>query len=197
LVRGGYPRELEDRIRPYLPEGYEGDMAGLRTAPDFVGLNYYYGYLARHSEDNWLGFSAVEEPGAPTTTIPNWVIRPQGLHRVITQAHERYQLPAIYITENGACFDDKLEGNAVHDTDRESYLRSHVAAALQARDEGAPVKGYFVWSLLDNFEWALGYSKRFGIVYVDYATQERIVKDSGRWYSELARTGIPPRGRDR
>ena len=192
LVLGHYPPALEDRLRPYLPEGYEDDMGALKVVPDFVGLNYYHGYFARSSEENWLGYVGVEEPDAPKTTMMGWIIRPQGLHRVITQAHERYKLPAIFITENGASFDDKLEGKSVHDEDRKSYLRSHVAATLQARDEGMPVRGYFVWSLMDNFEWGLGFSKRFGIVYVDYETQERIVKDSGRWYGELARTGALP-----
>lgn len=191
LVFGHYPPALEERLRPYLPENYEDDMGSMRLPPDFIGLNYYQGYYVRHTEDNWLGFVGVDEPDAPRTAM-NWIIRPAGLHRVITQAYERYKLPAVYITENGASFDDKLEGGAVHDEDRKSYLRSHVAAVLQARDEGVPVKGYFVWSFMDNFEWALGYSSRFGVVYVDYDTQERIVKDSGRWYSQLAHTGVPP-----
>ena len=102
-------------------------------------------------------------------------------------------MPAIYITENGASFDDTRDGKSVHDADRTAYLKSHVAAVLQAKEEGVPIKGYFVWSFLDNFEWALGYSKRFGIVYVDYETQERTVKDSGKWYSSLARTGYHPK----
>jgi beta-glucosidase len=191
LVFGHYPPALEERLRPYLPENYEDDMGSMRIPPDFIGLNYYQGYYVRHTEDNWLGFVGVDEPDAPRTAM-NWIIRPAGLHRVITQAYERYKLPAVYITENGASFDDKVEEGAVHDEDRKSYLRSHVAAVLQARDEGVPVKGYFVWSFMDNFEWALGYSSRFGVVYVDYDTQERIVKDSGRWYSRLAHTGVPP-----
>ncbi len=148
----------------------------------------------RYSPDNWLGYSVVDEPDMPRTSIVGWTIRPEGLHRVITQAHVRYKLPAIYVTENGASYNDTREGEAVHDEQRTSYLKSHIAAVLQAKDEGVPVQGYFVWSFLDNFEWALGYSKRFGIVYVDYATQERVVKDSGLWYSELARTGVIPAG---
>jgi beta-glucosidase len=191
LVLGHYPSALEDRLRPYLPVGYEGDMEALQVKPDFLGLNYYHGYYARH-DDNWLGFVGVEEPDVPKTTMMDWAIRPEGLHRVITQAHERYKLPAIYVTENGASFDDELVGKAVHDKDRTAYLKAHVAATLQAKADGAPVKGYFVWSLMDNFEWGLGYSKRFGIVYVDYDTLERIVKDSGHWYAGLARAGSPP-----
>jgi beta-glucosidase len=193
LVFGHYPPELVDRLEPYLPCGYENDMSSLRVPPDFIGLNYYHGYRARSSSEDWLGFVGVEEPGAPRTTM-DWAIRPEGLHRVITQAHERYKLPAIYITENGAAFDDRLDGQAVHDEQRREYLQRHVAAVIQARDEGVPVRGYFVWSFLDNFEWALGYSKRFGIVHVDYETQQRVVKDSGWWYGQLARTGTLPPG---
>jgi len=191
LVYGHYPPELMDRLQPYLPRGYENDLSSLQVPPDFIGLNYYQGYYARHSSDDWLGFARVDDPDAPRTTM-NWAIRPEGLHRVITQAHERYKLPAIYITENGASFHDKPEGAAVHDKNRKDYLKSHVAAVLQAKQDGVPVLGYFVWSFLDNFEWALGYSKRFGIVYIDYETQERIVKDSGLWYGQLARTGALP-----
>jgi beta-glucosidase len=192
LVYGRYPPALESRLQEYLPAGYEDDMDALVTPPDFLGLNYYFGYYARNSSENWLGYSVVDEPDMPTTSIAGWTIRPEGLHRIITQAHVRYKLPAIYITENGASYDDTPEGKAVHDEERTSYLKSHVAAVLQAKDEGVPVQGYFVWSFLDNFEWALGYSKRFGIVYVNYETQERIVKDSGIWYSHLARTGSIP-----
>lgn len=191
LCHGHYPPALADRIAPYLPEGYEDDMPALKVAPDFVGLNYYHGYYAKASDDNWLGYVGIEEPDAPKTLM-DWIIRPAGLHRIITQAHERYNLPAIYVTENGASFEDKVEGDAVHDDDRKAYLQSHTAATLQARDEGVPVKGYFVWSLMDNFEWGLGYSRRFGIVHIDYETQKRTIKDSGLWYAELARTGVPP-----
>jgi beta-glucosidase len=194
LVYGRYPAALESRMREYLPRGYEDDMDALRVPPDFLGLNYYFGKYVRGSTEDWLGYSVVDEPDMPQTSIAGWTIRPEGLHRLITQAHVRYKLPAIYVTENGASYDDTPVGKTVHDEDRTSYLKSHIAAMLQAKDEGVPVQGYFLWSFLDNFEWALGYSKRFGIVYVDYETQERIVKDSGLWYGELARTGVIPAG---
>lgn len=190
LVHGRYPPALEARLSPYLPRGYEADMAGLQVAPDFLGLNYYTGYYARASTQNWLGYEAVPEAGRPKMAMLDWVVRPEGLHRVITQAHQRYHLPALYVTENGAAFEDTVSADgAVHDELRTDYLRSHTAAALQARADGAPLDGYFAWSFLDNYEWALGYSMRFGIVRVDYATQERTVKDSGLWYSKLAHSG--------
>jgi len=191
LVHGAYPEALESRLAPFLPAGYSNDMDDLCMPPDFVGLNYYFGHLARHCDTNWLGFETVEVPGAPKTSM-GWTVLPDGLRRVIAQAHDTYKLPAIFVTENGAAFPDTLAGGHVHDPERKAYLRSHVLAVLQARDEGAPVRGYFVWSLLDNFEWGHGYTKRFGLVYVDYPTQRRVIKDSGHWYAQLARTGVPP-----
>jgi beta-glucosidase len=191
LVHGHYPPALEPRLRLFLPEGYENDMPALQVPPDFVGINYYHGYYVRDTSDSWLGFVEVDGPEAPRTKM-NWAVRPEGLHRVLTQVHERYHLPAVFITENGASYEDRMVDGAVHDVDRTAYLKSHIAAVLQAKREGVPVEGYFVWALLDNFEWAHGYSQRFGIVYVDFETQERTVKDSGRWYGELARTGVPP-----
>jgi beta-glucosidase len=191
LVYGSYPAELEPKLSPYLPRGYKDDMEGLRLPPDFVGINYYTGYLVHHDPDQWTGFAAEKEPGAPRTAM-NWIIRPEGLHAILSEVHLRYKLPTLFVTESGAAFDDHLSNGAVHDPERTAYLQSHVEAVRRARDEGVPVQGYFVWSLLDNFEWARGYSLRFGIVYVDFRTGERIVKDSGHWYGELARTGSIP-----
>lgn len=191
LVYGRYPAELEPWVSAYLPRGYEDDLAGLRVPPDFAGLNYYFGYLARRDPECWLGYSGVEEPDAPRTAM-DWIIRPEGLSSILGRAHHAYKLPALFVTENGAAFEDRPERGSVHDPERVTYLSAHIGEVLRARDEGVPVQGYFVWSLLDNFEWALGYSKRFGIVFVDFETQERIVKDSGRWYCELATTGNLP-----
>lgn len=189
LVHGRYPSAIEDRLAPYLPEGYEHDMASLQVPPDFLGLNYYTTHLVRANEHNWLGTEVVPEADVPRMVMLDWAVRPQGLYHLVHQAHERYKLPALYITENGAAYHDTVVDGAVHDTERTDYLKAHIACVLRAREEGVPVKGYFVWSLLDNFEWGLGYSMRFGIVRVDYATQQRTVKDSGKWYSKLARSG--------
>ena len=186
LVHGRYPAAIEDSISRYMPDGYEADLDGIRMPPDFVGINYYFGDLVRADDSNWLGVAPVDEPDELRTPM-GWIIRPRGLHDLLVRAHRDYGVRSLYVTENGAAYDDHRVGGTVDDPDRLAYLQSHTAAALQARDEGVPVDGYFVWSLLDNFEWAFGYSKRFGIVYVDYATQERVVKRSGRWYSGLAR----------
>ncbi len=191
LVHGAYPEQIERILRPYLPAGYEHDMEELRVPPDFAGINYYSGFKARHDPTSWAGFDAVEEPEAPRTAM-GWVIRPDGLRLILRQVHLRYKLPVLFVTENGAAFEDRREGEQVHDPKRIAYLESHIAEVLRAREEGVPVQGYFVWSLLDNFEWAHGYSKRFGIVYVDFGTQERVVKDSGLWYGEVARRGALP-----
>ncbi|HYA44429.1 MAG TPA: family 1 glycosylhydrolase, partial [Acidimicrobiales bacterium] len=193
LVYGRYPPSIGALLQPFLPEGYEEDMKALAVPPDFLGLNYYNSHRVRSSEKSWLGFKSVEDPNVQRTAM-GWPVRPEGLRRVLSQANDQYKLPAIYITENGASYKDRLEDGAIHDAERTEFLRAHVAAVLKARDEGAPVKGYFVWSLIDNFEWTYGYSQRFGLVYVDYESQKRTVKDSGHWYGQLARSGSLPPG---
>jgi len=115
-----------------------------------------------------------------------WPVAPDALRELLVRVQSSYGPPAIYVTENGAAFMDQVEDGVVHDPRRVSYLAGHVDAVASAMAEGAMIRGYFVWSLLDNFEWAHGYSKRFGLTYVDYTTQQRIVKDSGRWYARLA-----------
>jgi beta-glucosidase len=187
LVNGRYPASLEDRLAPYLPKGYEDDMEGLRIEPDFAGVNYYSGYLVRNDTERWLGFESVPEPAAPRTEM-DWIVRPDGLRDILMETDRRYKLKSLYVTENGAAFEDVVVDGEVDDAERLEYLKEHIAATLAARAEGVPVRGYFVWSLFDNFEWGRGYAKRFGIVHVDFTTQERLVKASGRWYSELARS---------
>jgi beta-glucosidase len=115
-----------------------------------------------------------------------WEIVPEGIYWILKGVKEEYNPQEVYITENGAAFDDVVsEDGKVHDQNRIDYLRDHIEQVWRAIQDGVPLKGYFVWSLLDNFEWAEGYSKRFGIVYVDYNTQKRIIKDSGYWYSNV------------
>jgi beta-glucosidase len=128
----------------------------------------------------------VVPPGAPVTAV-GWEVYPKGLYDVLQRVNDDYAPRRILVTENGAAYDDVRVDGVVNDVDREAYVREHLAAANRALTAGVPLGGYFVWSLLDNFEWAWGYGKRFGIVYVDYATQERIVKRSGRWYANVTR----------
>jgi beta-glucosidase len=117
-----------------------------------------------------------------------WQITPEGIGNLPLRWHQEYgtKIPAIYITENGCAYGDGPDSNGqVKDVKRIDYLQKHLASLGGSISKGAPVKGYFQWSLMDNFEWALGYEKRFGIIYVDFKTQERIIKDSGKWYAEV------------
>ncbi|MGH8009411.1 MAG: family 1 glycosylhydrolase, partial [Candidatus Binatia bacterium] len=114
-------------------------------------------------------------------------IYPDGLYDILKRVHDDYGPRRLLVTENGAAFADIIEDGQVTDPKREAYLHEHLLRAHRAAEDGVPLGGYFVWSLLDNFEWAQGYSKRFGVIYVDYSTQERIVKRSGRWYADVTR----------
>src|SRR5262249_26686023 len=126
-------------------------------------------------------------PGSKYTDM-EWEVCPEAFGRLLTRIKHDYRgVPPIYITENGAAFPDAIAADGkIHDADRTEYLKDHLIETRKAMDAGVDVKGYFVWSLMDNFEWAHGYSKRFGIVHVDFDTQKRIIKDSGHWYAKLA-----------
>ncbi|MGH3391198.1 MAG: family 1 glycosylhydrolase, partial [Actinomadura sp.] len=127
--------------------------------------------------------------GRPVTGM-GWEIDQSGLHQVLTWVHREHPDIALYVTENGAGYDESLNGDdTVHDAERIDYLDAHLRACHAAIADGVPLKGYFAWSLMDNFEWSWGYSKRFGLVYVDYATQRRVPKDSADWYSAVIRRG--------
>lgn len=123
-----------------------------------------------------------------------WEVYPPGLYNLLIWVHREYAPPAIYITENGAAFADVVAPDGkVRDPRRQAYLEAHFAQAHRAIQQGVPLRGYFVWSLLDNFEWTHGYTKRFGVIYVDYPTQKRIVKQSGEWYAQVTRqNGFAP-----
>jgi beta-glucosidase len=120
--------------------------------------------------------------GLPTTAM-GWEVDPDGLFDILTRVTRDYGELPLVMTENGAAFDDELRGGRVQDDDRVDFLRRHLDAGRRAIGAGVPLQGYFAWSLMDNFEWAEGYAKRFGLVHVDFATQQRTVKDSGRWYA--------------
>jgi beta-glucosidase len=124
-------------------------------------------------------------PGKHGFTDMGWEIYPEGLPELLLKLKSEYDLPPIYITENGMAAPDVVEGGQVHDAGRIAFVRSHLEALREAMAQGVDVKGYFLWSLLDNFEWNSGYAKRFGIVHVDYATQKRTLKDSALWYREF------------
>jgi beta-glucosidase len=182
IFRGDYPADVLERFAATPPPVREGDLKAISAPIDFLGVNSYFRRLV--SADA-VGLNAVHVPGAQYTDT-GWEVHPEGLHKLLVRIANDYKLPVIYITESGAAFGD-LRGHdgRVHDPERLEYLASHIDAVGRAIEDGVPVHGYFVWSLLDNFEWAHGYSKRFGIVYVDYPTLERVPKDSFDWYREF------------
>jgi beta-glucosidase len=114
-----------------------------------------------------------------------WEVYPDGLRDLLLRFNNDYELPPVYVSESGVAFEDELVDGVVHDQDRCEYLERHFAAAAEAVVGGVPLRGYLVWSLMDNFEWARGYGQRFGLVHVDFDTQKRVVKDSGRWFSSV------------
>ncbi|HID11947.1 MAG TPA: beta-glucosidase [Candidatus Latescibacteria bacterium] len=188
LFFGKYPEPVVDRFGWALPEGWEREVEKVKESMDFVGVNYYTrSVLAHDPEDPFLSARSVRQD-APHTDM-GWEVYPEGLYEILTWIRDRYWGPRIYITENGAAFPDKLENGRVEDPKRVDYLRKHFLQADQAVGDGVDLRGYMVWSLMDNFEWAFGYTKRFGLVYVDYSTQRRVVKESGRWYACIIEKG--------
>jgi beta-glucosidase len=189
LFRGHYPADMVELFEPYLPDIRQGDMQQIQAPLDFLGINYYTReVVAQGARNPLIGTDKVSPEGEYTTT--NAEVYPEGLYNTLKRVHSEYSPKAIYITENGASFDDELTSDGqVHDERRANYLKVHFEAAARALEEGVPLKGYFVWSMMDNFEWALGYSIRFGVYYVDYTTQRRILKDSGRYFAQVAKTG--------
>ncbi len=176
IFKGHYPQEVLDDLGADAPQVQAGDMAHIQTPIDYLGINYYTRNVCSAA-----GPWDVKAGGLPLTDM-GWEVYPQGLTKLLLTLHHDYRLPPVYITENGAAFPDVVTGGQVHDTDRTGYLQTHIAAVADALAQGVPMAGYMVWSLMDNFEWASGYAKRFGIVHVDYATQQRTLKDSACWY---------------
>jgi beta-glucosidase len=162
----------------------------LREPIDFLGINYYSRRVVRHDEAAWpVRATPVVQPQSTYTTT-DWEVHPEGLTRILLWVKERYGNLPLYVTENGAAFYDppKPVDGRVDDPLRMHYYREHLRAAREAIRKGVDLRGYFAWSLLDNFEWHSGYSKRFGLIHVDYETQERTLKASGRYYREVIRS---------
>lgn len=183
---GKYPESGLKYVEKYLPESWEEDMKIICQPMDFVGNNLYSGKPVKAGENGEAEDVPFPE-GYPRTAI-DWFITPKALKWTVKFMHERYKLP-VYVTENGmSCIDAVSLDSKVHDPNRIDFLNRYLLALREAVDEGADVAGYFQWSLMDNYEWSFGYSQRFGIVYVDYQTQERIIKDSGYWYKKVIET---------
>lgn len=164
-----------------------GDMDVIGQPIDFLGVNYYNTNIVRANPADPLLRATMAQPGEQRTAM-DWGIAPEGLYQLLMKLHTEYPHLPIYITENGAAFEDYAVDGEIHDPQRIDYVRAHLESVMRANAEGVDVQGYFLWSLLDNFEWDHGYDKRFGIVYVDYDTQARIWKDSAKWYRQLIQT---------
>jgi len=190
-----YPADMVFAFGKQFNESFdfiqEDDFKTIAAPTDFLGLNYYTRHVARDDEAEENLPQTVFESQTNRTEI-NWEVYPEGLYQILNRLYFDYQVPKIYITENGASYADGPDENGrVPDERRLTYLKAHFEAALSAIDNGVPLAGYFVWSFMDNFEWSYGYSQRFGIVWVDYETQERILKDSAKWYKHvIAANGV-------
>ncbi|HTE72096.1 MAG TPA: GH1 family beta-glucosidase [Actinomycetes bacterium] len=196
VLRGRYPDDVLEDLAPYGVREVvqDGDLETIGAPIDVLGVNYYFTFTMRAAEQprlpsEWVGAeTATDTPEGLPVTAMGWEVEPSGLRDMLLRLQDEYPGTPLVVTENGAAFDDEVAPDgAVHDEDRRSYLEGHLRAAHEAIEAGVDLRGYLAWSLLDNFEWAFGYSRRFGIVRVDYETQERTVKDSARWYAEVAR----------
>ena len=185
LFKGVYPAAIAADFAPLVASG---DLATIKQPIDFFGLNYYAPMYVAAAPQSLLGawFGAV--PAGTRFTAFGWPIDPSGLTDALTRLRDRYGNPDIYVTENGACYDDPVAPDGtVHDDDRVAYLRDHLTAARRALADGVNLRGYFVWSLIDNFEWAEGYSRRFGIIHVDFKSLRRTPKTSFAFLADIAR----------
>jgi beta-glucosidase len=200
IFTGAYPQRLSADWSPALVPGLvqDGDLDVIGTPIDFLGVNFYFpGYVGVAAADGQLragegpledGFVEVRPAGLPITAM-DWLVEPTSLRELLTRVVGPVvgDLP-VYITENGSSWYDYVnQDGEVVDTERQSYLQGHLGAVRDAIADGVNVRGYFAWSLLDNFEWAEGYAKRFGLTFVDFSTQQRILKRSGEYYAQVTR----------
>lgn len=196
LLRGQYPGDIMDdlSVRGIKMPVVDGDLAIISEPIDVLGVNYYSSHRftgvdsSGRTEDEDGNPITVNVPLGRPVTAMDWEIVPEGFTELLTRLSREYPGTPLVITENGAAFDDEADPSGyVADHDRTAYLSSHIAAVAAARQQGADVRGYFAWSLMDNFEWSYGYAKRFGLVHVDYETQVRTPKQSALWYRDTIR----------
>lgn len=196
LYGRGYPQDTWALVADAAPEVVPGDLEVIGAATDFLGVNYYFPETVAAAPGARPVEASVRTPAGAEITAFGWQVEPGGMTRLLERVHAEYGPPEIYLTENGATYDDvPADDGSIRDTERLRYLVRHVKALHEAVERGVPVKGYFVWSLLDNFEWAEGYARRFGLVHVDFGTQRRQLKQSGAWYRDFlhdrASAGVP------
>lgn len=182
VFEGEYPSLLNELPEQVQPDILPQDMAIISQPIDFLGVNYYTRIHYKCTANSWFEEATLDN--VPITDM-GWEIYPQGLTELLVSLNELYTLPKVYITENGAAMADTICEEQVLDYDRVSYYHTHLNAVNDAITQGVDVQGYFAWSLMDNFEWAYGYEKRFGLVYIDYQSQHRILKESAKQYREL------------
>jgi len=181
----GYPKDAWEKYEKDVPEIQAGDLETMAVPIDFLGVNYYSRAIV-HDSNGGVG-KIINRRNPVNMMARGWEVYPQGLHDLLTWLHKDYTFPALMITENGAVYDDVVWQGQIHDPARQDYIKQHLGILPDLIAAGVPLKGYFCWSLLDNFEWAAGTRDRFGLVYTDFATQKRIIKDSGHWFSRIAR----------
>ncbi|MCJ8521380.1 beta-glucosidase [Pseudorhizobium tarimense] len=189
VFKGEYPASLLDALGDRMPEVEEGDLAAISQKLDWWGLNYYtpMRVLADASEEAEFPATKPAPFVGETVTDIGWEIWSAAMKSLVMDLYDRYDLPEMYVTENGACYNMGVGADGeVDDQPRLDYYADHLSVCADLVSEGYPLRGYFAWSLMDNFEWAEGYRMRFGLVHVDYETQERTVKKSGKWYRDLA-----------
>ncbi|HEY4368894.1 MAG TPA: GH1 family beta-glucosidase [Steroidobacteraceae bacterium] len=183
LFKASYPADIVEYLGADAPRAEPGDAALIAIPCDFLGVNYYHPLISSGpspASPAWSG-AAVTDMG--------WEVAPHSFAELLLRLNGDYKLPPVFITENGAAYQDEVVDDRIDDELRRQYIESHVCAVADVIQRGVDIKGYFVWSLMDNFEWAHGYLKRFGIVHVDYATLRRTLKSSALWYRELVRGG--------
>jgi beta-glucosidase len=187
LLSGAYPPSIAPELQPYI---HSDDLQTIQQPIDFLGINHYFRAYIRANSKALIGYEQVAPPSHLPRTSFGWEINPDEFRDVLLELHQGYQCPPIYITENGAYFDDtQSQDGKIHDEKRIAFLDSYIQAMQTARERGVDIRGYFVWSLLDNFEWAAGYRATFGLVKVDFKTQKRLPKDSYYWFRDLIRQG--------
>jgi beta-glucosidase len=187
LMGRGYPQAGWAAYGTDVPQIEPGDMKVMHSPLDFLGVNYYTRRVIHDPTGDSSG-RVLNQRDNTNVTDRDWEIFPQGMYDLLTWLHREYGFSDLYLTENGASYHDVVSADGqVHDPKRQDFLRQHLETLLRAIDAGVPVRGYFCWSLLDNFEWAYGTSSRFGLVYTDFTTQQRIIKDSGYWYGRVTR----------
>ena len=178
IFNGSYPKEMDYLINAYMPKGYEKDLDEIKIPVDFV-INYYSKGIASFDRSDPLGFKSTVNLSQDNANAYS------DFHKFLKNIQDNYKLKEMYFTIGGFECDDKIEKDGIHDEKRIDYIKSQTDLIVKSVKDGIKLKGCFIWSLMDNFEWTYGYSKRYGIVYVDYKTQKRIVKDSGKWYSNI------------